>query len=68
MTTELIFQWRQEALNAKDVRPTYAMALNRCARELERAIHDDKHDAEWRDGCPHCEKERKPRVPLKVSQ
>lgn len=67
-TTALILRWRDEAANAQDSRPTYAMALRRCARELEWAIHDDRHDAEWRDGCPYCDKERAPRRPLKVTQ
>lgn len=59
MTTELILQWRNEAINAKESRPTYAMALNRCARELERAIHDDRHNGEWRTGCRYCDAERR---------
>lgn len=55
---ELIAKWRDEARGGD---PGSTTALLRCARELEKAYHDDRHDGTWEsDGsCPHCTAEMK---------
>jgi hypothetical protein len=55
--TELISlpaKWRAEA---KDYGECKASVFTQVADELDQAIHDDQHEAEFMPGCPQCREE-----------
>lgn len=55
---ELAAAWRSAA--DKIYRGTIqASTLHACADQLERAIHNDDHDAEFKPGCKYCAAERR---------
>ncbi len=51
--SRLAAQWRRDAAHQRSVQ--LAELLERCAEELELAYHQDRHDAEFYDGCRFCD-------------
>lgn len=54
---ELSAYWRTAASYARGA--AEQLRLLQCAEQLDRAYHNDHHDAEWRPGCKFCDAERR---------